>query len=50
MNSPFPSFLKPLFQSETKCKAIDTKMGFYFMHGKVIFTTKVVHFADFASF
>ena len=25
MNSPFPSCLKPLFQSEAKCEAIDTK-------------------------
>ena len=25
MNSPFPSCLKPLFQSEAKCDAIDTK-------------------------
>ena len=30
INSPFPSFLKPLFQSEAKCKAIDMKMIFYF--------------------
>ena len=28
-NSPFPSCLKPLFQREAKCKAIDTKLIFY---------------------
>ena len=26
---PFPSFLKPLFQSKAKCKASDTKISFY---------------------
>ena len=30
INSPFPSFLKPLFQSEAKCKAIDMEIIFYF--------------------
>ena len=30
INSPFPSFSKPLFQSEAKCKVIDMKMIFYF--------------------
>ena len=28
-NGPFPSCLKPLFQSEAKCEAIDTKMISY---------------------
>ena len=35
MNSPFPSCLKPLFQSEAKCEAIDTKMSFYSHAGKL---------------
>ena len=35
---PFLSYLKSLFQSEAKCKAIDVKM---------IFTTKVSHLASF---
>ena len=28
-NRPFPSCLKPLFQSEAKCEAIDKKMILY---------------------
>ena len=28
INSPFPSCLKPLFQSEAKCEATDMKMIF----------------------
>ena len=29
-NRPFPSYPKPLLQSEAKCKVIDMKMIFYF--------------------
>lgn len=28
-NRPFPSSLKPLFQSEAECEAIDLKMIFF---------------------
>ena len=42
-----PSCLKPLFQSQAKCKAIDMKMIFILMQIKLIFTRKVVHLASF---
>ena len=28
-NTPFPSYLKPLFQSEAKCKAIEGKYNLF---------------------
>ena len=37
-NGPSPSCPKPLFQSEAKCEAIDTKMIFILMQIKLIFT------------
>ena len=43
-NRPFPSCLKPLFQSEANCEAFDMKMVFILMQTKLIFTTKVWHF------
>ena len=39
-NRPFPSCLKPLFQGEAKCEAIDTKMVFIQMQIKLIFTKR----------
>ena len=42
-----PSRLKPLFQSEAKCKYNDMKMIFIFIQIKLIFTTKVLHLASF---
>ena len=44
VNSPFPSCLKPLFQSEAKCEAIDTKMSFDSHAGKLTY----FHNKDFA--
>ena len=38
---------KPLFQNETKCKAIDMKINFYSQQIKIIFTRKVQHLASF---
>ena len=38
MNTPFPSWLKPLFQSEAKCEAID--MIFYSHENKTRFHNK----------
>ena len=40
---PFPGCLKPLFQSEVKCEAIDMKMIFTLMQIKLIFTREVLH-------
>ena len=40
INSPFPSFPKPLFQSEAKWKAIDMKMIFYFQVNLTYFCKK----------
>ena len=37
---PFPSWSKPLFQSETKCAAIDMKMVFYSNANKTHFHMK----------
>ena len=37
MNRPFPSFLKPLFQSEAKCKAIDMEINFDSLANKTHF-------------
>ena len=37
MNKPFPSFLKPLFQSEAKCEAIDPRIIFYSLENKSCF-------------
>ena len=39
MNGAFSSYLKPLFQSEAKCGAIDMK----FKQINLIFLTKVLH-------
>ena len=39
-NRPFPSCLKPLFQGEAKCEAIDMKMVFIHMQTKLIFTKR----------
>ena len=39
-NSPFPSCLKPLFQSEAKCRAIDMEMIFYSHANKTHFHNK----------
>ena len=49
-NRLFPICLKPLFQSEVKCEAIDMKMIFDYnviMQIKRIYTTKVSHLASF---
>ena len=43
----FQSCLKPLFQSEAKCKATDMKTFFILMRIKLMFTRKVSHFAWF---
>ena len=43
MNKPFPSFLKPLFQSEAKCEAIDTRIIFYSLKINLVFARKVLH-------
>ena len=43
-NRPFPSCLKPLFQSEANCEVFNVKMVFILMQTKFIFTTKVCHF------
>ena len=46
-NRPFLSCLKPLFQIEANCQAIDTKMIFFIlMQITLIFTTKVSHLAS----
>lgn len=42
-----PSYSKPQFQSEAKCKTIDMKMNFILKQIKVIFTRKVMHLASF---
>ena len=39
-NWPFPSYLKPLFQSEAKCEAIDGKMIFHCHENKTHFHKK----------
>ena len=39
-NRPFPSWSKPLFQSETKCKAIDMKMIIFSHANKTNFHVK----------
>ena len=39
---PFPSYPKPLFQSEAKCEAIDIKMFFYSHSNKRHFHKKGV--------
>ena len=44
---PFPSCLKPLFQREAKCGAIDMKMSFYSHAMKLIITRKVWNLASF---
>ena len=43
----FESCLKPLFQSETMCEAIDMKMIIYSHAYKTHFTTKVLHLVSF---
>ena len=51
-NRPFPSCLKPVFQSEAECEALglDMKMIFYSRANKLNFTLrKVLHFASFES-
>ena len=47
-NRPFPSCLKPLFQSEANCEVLNVKMVFILMQTKFIFTTKVCHLASFS--
>ena len=43
----FPSCLKPLFQSEAKCDAIDTNMILYSrVNEALIFKRNVVHLAS----
>ena len=46
-NRPFPSSLEPLFQNESKCKTIHTKMSsafsVIFMQIKVIFIRIISH-------
>ena len=44
---PFPSCLKPLFQSDAKCEAIDMKVIFLFSSKKLTFIRKVMHLASF---
>ena len=44
---PFPSWPKPLFQSEAKSKAIDMKIVFYCHAKKIVFTRNVLHLALF---
>ena len=44
---PFLSCLKPLFQREAKCGAIDMKMSFYSHAMKLIITRKVWNLASF---
>ena len=39
-NGPYPSCLKPQFQSEAKCKAIDMKINFYTHANKTHFQQK----------
>ena len=43
---PFPSCLKPLFQREAKCGAIDMKISFYSYAMKLIITRKVWNLAS----
>jgi len=51
LNRPFPSFLLPLYQNDSKCKTIDMKMSsayrFIFMQIKVIFISMVLHLDSF---
>ena len=47
-NRPFPSCLKPLFQSKANCEVFNVKMVFILMQTKFIFTTKVCHLASFS--
>ena len=49
-NRLFPNCLKPLFQSEAKCKTIDLKMIFIHTQIKLIFTRNVWHIASQPSF
>ena len=42
-NAPIASCLKPLFQNEAKCEAIDMKMNLILIQIKLIFTSKVLH-------
>ena len=43
----FPSYPKPLFQSEAKCEAIGTKIIFISKHLKLVFTRNFLHSAWF---
>ena len=45
---PFPSYLKPLFESEAKCEAIDTKTVFH-SRGKLISQERFGTYARFES-
>ena len=51
LNRPFPSYLVPLFQSESKCETILMKMTLIFMkmklHAELIFIWKVSHLDSF---
>jgi len=42
-NRPFPRCLKPLFQSEAQCEAIDMKMIFYSHANRTHFNIKLLH-------
>ena len=46
-NRPFPICTKPLFQSETKCEAIDHNLFFVLMQIKLIFSREFSHLASF---
>ena len=47
LNRPFPSYLVPLFQNESKCETFHMKMSsacsFIFMQMEVIFMIMVLH-------
>ena len=45
-NRPFPSFLGPLFQNESKCSAFDMEIIFHSRANKTHFTREVVHLAS----
>ena len=47
VNKPFPSCLKPLFQSEAKCDATKMKIIFILMQIKLALTRKTLHLASF---
>ena len=45
VNKPFPSCLKPLFQSEAKCEAVDIEIYFHYYANKTHF--QILHLALF---